>query len=145
MDKSVWKLFSKYHYLDANHNNNATVYVAYINDNIAGFISVAAFPGLVHNRWKVHRLVVLPDYQGIGLGVKMLNDVAEIYKQIGKQMRIITSAPSLIYSLKNNKNWNCSNFGKGDKLGGYKSLLSKSGSKKISSTQSRYTATFYYK
>ena len=43
-DKTIWKMFAKHHYLSHTHNNAASVYLALINDEIAGFLSVLHFP-----------------------------------------------------------------------------------------------------
>ena len=51
------------------------------------------------------RLVILPDYQGIGLGTKFLNTIAEIYKQKGYELSIITTAKNLISALKKSDKW----------------------------------------
>ena len=55
-------------------------------------------------------MVVLPDYQGIGLGVAFLNVVAEIYKDY--DFRITTSAKNLIHALNKHKNWRLENYGR---------------------------------
>jgi GNAT superfamily N-acetyltransferase len=135
MDKSVWKMFSKHHYLDHNHNNAASVYICYINDQAAGFISVLPQPGAVKNLFRIHRLVVLPDYQGIGIGLKMLNDVAQLYTDINKKVSIVTSAPSLLGALNKSNKWRCIFFGKkgGINYG------------KLYSTAKRISASFRYK
>jgi GNAT superfamily N-acetyltransferase len=49
---------------------------------------------------KVHRLVILPDYQGAGIGLRLLNEVGKIYKHEQQRFSIMTSAPSLINALK---------------------------------------------
>ena len=112
-DKSIWKMFAKHHYLNHSHNNAARVFIAMINDEVAGFISVFHFP---HPKSKiikqVHRLVILPDYQGIGIGLKLLNEVGKIYKNDKWQYTIITSAPSLINALKKSLNWICKSYGR---------------------------------
>lgn len=54
---------------------------------------------------KGHRLVVLPDYQGIGVGRTLQEFVAEYYTKQGYRFRSQTSNPALIKSLKRNKNW----------------------------------------
>jgi GNAT superfamily N-acetyltransferase len=54
---------------------------------------------------RVSRLVILPDYQGIGLGTKFLNNVAQYYYNLGFDFEIITSAKNLIHSLNNKNNW----------------------------------------
>lgn len=53
----------------------------------------------------VTRLVVHPDYQGIGIGTRFLNCIAEMYRKQGYDFEIITSAKNLIHSLKKTKNW----------------------------------------
>jgi GNAT superfamily N-acetyltransferase len=48
---------------------------------------------------RVSRLVVLPDYQGIGLGKKLLNFMADYCtKKTGLPFKIITSNPQLLRS-----------------------------------------------
>lgn len=113
-----WKMFSKYHYLSHSHNNAARVFIATVNDNVCGFCSVIHFP---HPNCatlkKVHRLVTLPDYQGIGVDNLMLNKIGEIYKQQGFRYTITTSSPSLLYSLKNDKSWICNRTGRTGRTG----------------------------
>jgi ABC-type lipoprotein export system ATPase subunit/GNAT superfamily N-acetyltransferase len=78
-DKSIWKMFAKHHYLSHSHNNAAQVFLALINDEVAGFLSVLHFPHpKVKNLKKVHRLVILPDYQGAGFGIKFLNEIGNL-------------------------------------------------------------------
>lgn len=47
----------------------------------------------------------MPDYQGIGLGTKFLEFIAERYIKLGYDFSIITSAKNLIYSLKKSSKW----------------------------------------
>ena len=61
----------------------------------------------------VSRLVILPDYQGIGLGVKFLNEIAKIYSKKGFDFSIKTSAKNLIFALKNRKEWILNDYGIG--------------------------------
>lgn len=56
--------------------------------------------------WKrVHRLVVLPDYQGIGIGVRFINEVSKHYKNNGWNVNLTTTTPSLIHVLARGKEW----------------------------------------
>lgn len=108
-----WRMFSRYHYLSHSHNNSASVYIATIDDRIAGFISVAHFPHPSSNKIKkVHRLIVFPDYQGIGIGIYLLNEVGNIYKKAGFKYSITTSSPSLVFALKKHPDWRCLRFGR---------------------------------
>ena len=54
---------------------------------------------------RVCRLVVLPDYQGIGIAKRFLNIVGEYYLREGYDFSIVTSAKNLIYALNNSKQW----------------------------------------
>ena len=112
-DKTIWKMFAKHHYLSHTHNNAANVFIALINNEIAGFLSVLHFPHpTAKNIKKVHRLVILPDYQGAGFGIKFLNEIGKIYKLEKHRFNIMTSSPSLIFVLKKSKEWNCIRYGR---------------------------------
>jgi GNAT superfamily N-acetyltransferase len=51
--------------------------------------------------WRVSRLVVLPDYQGIGIGRAMLAAVAELYPRL----RITTGHPAMLRALSADPRW----------------------------------------
>jgi GNAT superfamily N-acetyltransferase len=60
--------------------------------------------------YRVSRLVVLPDYQGIGVGKRLLNFIAELYtSQTKMPFYILTSNPQIIRG--NIKNWKFARFG----------------------------------
>lgn len=54
---------------------------------------------------RVSRLVILPDYQGIGLGTKFLDKMAIYYEKLGYEFSIVTSAKNLISTLRKKENW----------------------------------------
>lgn len=135
--KSVWKMFAKHHYLNSSHNDSACVFVAIINDQIAGFLSVLHFPHpKVKNMKKVHRLVILPDFQGAGFGIKFLYEVGKIYKSQNQRFNIVTSSPSLINALKKSIDWKCIRFGRTRETGKTSTQL------KGSTSKERLTASF---
>ena len=69
-------------------------------EKIVGFCAVMPFPHpKVKNMRRCSRLVILPDYQGIGLGVKFLTVVAELYKKEGYDFRIVTTLKNFSKSL----------------------------------------------
>lgn len=137
-DKTIWKMFAKHHYLSHSHNNAANVFISTVNDEIAGFISVLHFPHpKVKNMKKVHRLVILPDYQGAGIGLKLLNEVGKIYKQEQQRFNIMTSAPSLIKTLKKDKKWDCVRYGRVSEV--------KNGVLEGTTSKNRITASFELK
>jgi ABC-type lipoprotein export system ATPase subunit len=110
-DKTIWKMFAKHHYLSHSHNNAANVFIATVNDEITGFISILHFPHpKAKNIKKVHRLVILPDYQGAGIGIKLLNEIGKLYKKEKQRFNIVTSSPSLINALKKSSQWITTRF-----------------------------------
>lgn len=114
-----WKMFAKHHYLNHSHNNAARVFIATVNDEVCGFCSVLHFPHpSTKNIRRVHRLVILPDYQGLSIGILFLNEVGKIYQKDGYRFTITTSSPSLVFGLKKNEKWRCKNFGRFKAHGG---------------------------
>jgi GNAT superfamily N-acetyltransferase len=60
--------------------------------------------------YRVSRLVVLPDYQGIGVGKRFLNFIAELYtSQTKMPFYMLTSNPQIIHGDLNN--WKVTRFG----------------------------------
>ena len=69
-------------------------------------MGVMAQPHGIHKRLKrVSRLVVLPDYQGVGIGYRFLNVIANKYKSEGYDFSIVTSARNLIFKLNGSAEW----------------------------------------
>jgi len=65
---------------------------------------VIQFP--MRKGWKrIHRLVVLPDFQGIGIGTRFINEVTKHYIEDGFNMNLTTTTPALIHALARDKNW----------------------------------------
>lgn len=105
-EQSEWKIFKEYHYLSSAHNNAAHKYIAEINNKIIGWISFLHFPHpKVKNIKRVHRIVILPDYQGIGIGNKLLDEMSQKYKKENFRISLTTSSPSLIFGLQKRNNW----------------------------------------
>lgn len=108
-------------------------------NNIVGFLAVIHFPHPKNKKLKrAHRLVILPDYQGVGLGTRFLTCVADMYKRKGFDFRITTTAKNLVDSLQRRNNWECVFYGR-SKLGKsiYKSIARSM--RKVTVTQFMYT------
>lgn len=103
----------RYHYLDHNHHNGARVYIAEINGEPCGFISILHFPHpKLKNHKRVHRLVVLPEYQGIGIGIRLLNWAGEFTKAKGGTLNIVTSNPALYKTMSKSSKWSLTHKGR---------------------------------
>ncbi|GHT39908.1 hypothetical protein FACS189427_13820 [Planctomycetales bacterium] len=74
----IWKLFAKHHYLSGTLAKCCTCYLAVWNEEPVAFCAVIPQYGF-KNRKRVSRIVVLPDYQGIGIGAAFLESIASMY------------------------------------------------------------------
>lgn len=100
----IWEKFKKYHYLNTNLPSSAECYICLMNGNLCGFCAVGQVIGKKDMKI-ISRLVVLPQYQGIGIGTSLLNEISQLYSDSGKIVRIRTSSPSISYSLKKSPKW----------------------------------------
>lgn len=106
-------MFAKHHYLNHSFNRSADTFVMYVNGQLAGFTSTLPFVHpVVKKTRQEHRTVILPDFQGIGLGVYLRDFIAERYFQNGYSHIITTSNPALIHSMKKSSKWICTRQGR---------------------------------
>lgn len=94
VDSSCWKVFSRHHYLSANHSRSAHCFCAFLAERPVAFCSVIHFPHPKRSGWKEHRTVVLPDFQGIGIGNRLSDLIASAFVATGKPYRDITGHPA---------------------------------------------------
>lgn len=78
-----------------NENGDAVAFLAYMHQPHSE----------TRNIKRVSRLVVLPDYQGIGLGTMYLESVGRAILKEGFEYRLVTSAKNLIFALSKRKGW----------------------------------------
>lgn len=77
----AWDLFKRYHYLTEDLNKVAKIFVAYWDGVPVACSCTLPFPnGGIQNGWRASRTVVLPDYQGLGIGVKLSDFIASMVK-----------------------------------------------------------------
>ena len=68
----AWDLFKEHHYLTKDLNKAARIFIATWDDRPVAISCTLPFPnGGIQNGWRASRTVVLPDYQGLGIGVKL--------------------------------------------------------------------------
>ena len=102
--RGYWSMFRRYHYLSSDLSKTSAQYVAFYDNEPVAFCAVINFPHPnIRPMWKIHRIVVLPDYQGIGIGKKLLNFVADKYYP--DYIGITTSLNGFAKSLMQDKNW----------------------------------------
>lgn len=114
----TWDIFKQHHYMSQNLNKAAKCFVLLMNDKPVGFMAILPFPhGRIQNGFRISRIVVLPDYQGLGIGFQIIDYFAAIYKADNKNMYIKTSNPALFGAMaKNTHNWKMTNQVKKEQL-----------------------------
>lgn len=96
-DSRAWRLFAEHHYMTSALNAAAGLFVAFIDDETPiACVAVLPMPHAVRSGWRLHRLVVLPDYQGVGIGMKLADIVAGIYAGTGKPVFRTASHPAVV-------------------------------------------------
>lgn len=99
-------MFKDHHYLSGNHNKAARCYLAVWNDVVIGFASVITMPsGTLKNAWRGHRSVILPDFQGMGIGVRFQEIVAQIHVDEGHRFFSRSAHPKMINYKTNSPLW----------------------------------------
>lgn len=93
--KAVWPIFAPHHYLTEDCNSAAYSWVALWDGVLVGFAASIAQPGFVRNAWRGHRTVVLPDYQGLGIGVRLSDAIAQLHVEAGKRYFSKTAHPRM--------------------------------------------------
>lgn len=102
----AWRIFRAHHYLSSAHLTNARCYCMFWNGEPIAFLSFHLFPHpTVRNLVFFHRLVVLPDHQGLGLAMRFLDTLASMLKATGRRSRTPTSHPGLRQALARSRNW----------------------------------------
>ena len=103
---SIWGIFKGHHYLSADLNTASKIYLATINNEPAAMTAILPFPHPhLKNVWKEHRTVVLPDYQGFGLGNRLSEHVGDLLLREGKRYTSVTSHPAMIHYRAKSKKW----------------------------------------
>ena len=127
----------------------ARQYVGVINGEIVCHTGIIQMP-MHKGKKRVHRLVVLPDYQGIGIGTAFIKEVAKMITQEGYELNLTTTTPALVGALTRDKEWVLARFGRekdGNK--GFDRYEKSSGikSKHLQNAAStrRITYSFWYK
>ena len=112
---SYWPLFEPHHYLKLPHMIGAKCYIGAVNGEPVCHIAVSSRnKGRDGVEARACRLVVLPEWQGAGVGMRFLNAVCEMQLQgedgarfPGRPVTTIfhTSHPGLAASLRRDRKW----------------------------------------
>jgi hypothetical protein len=104
--KDCWRLFKEHHYLSSDIANGAQCFILLINNEPAAFASFIHFqhPKVINTK-REHRTVVLPDYQGIGIGNILSEYVGDYCLNLGHNYISTSSHPAMIFHRMKSKKW----------------------------------------
>jgi GNAT superfamily N-acetyltransferase len=108
---AAWKLFARHHYLSGSLAIGARCYLATWNGEPVTFC--ATLPVITKkNHRRFTRIVTLPDYQGMGIGMKVVAAVASLHRAEGLRINVTSSHPALIRHCKHSPLWKTVNVKK---------------------------------
>jgi GNAT superfamily N-acetyltransferase len=104
--RETWALFAPYHYLRDDLNNGSVCFVAVWDDQPVAFTSAMAMPSAhIKGGWRGHRTVVLPDFQGFGIGSALTDWFGEYQLSLGHRFYVRTTHPRLAAHRRNSPLW----------------------------------------
>ena len=99
-------MFKDHHYLSSDINKASRCYVGVWDGEVIAFNAGLALPnGNMKNAWRGHRTVILPDYQGMGIGVRFSDAIGQIYLEQGLRYFSRTAHPRMILYRENSNLW----------------------------------------
>jgi GNAT superfamily N-acetyltransferase/ABC-type thiamine transport system ATPase subunit len=115
-DRSAWQLFKPHHYLNSKLHTASTSFMACLNGRPVAFDSYLHFPHPKVRDIKIgHRLVVLPDYQGLGIGGRFEEWLGQYLHERGYRYHNVTSHPALVAYCNRSLRWKLTGRGGGFK------------------------------
>ena len=102
--RSAWRLFARHHYLSGALSSYTRCYMALWQGVPVAFCATLSLLGR-KNRRRMSRIVTLPDYQGIGIGMALTETVAELNRLEGFRLNITASHPAVIAHCRRSGLW----------------------------------------
>lgn len=100
----AWRLFARHHYLTGSLALQARCYLATWRGEPVAFCATLPVIGRKGHR-RFSRVVTLPDYQGIGIGSRVMEAVADIHRDEGLRINLTSSHPALIQHCRRSPLW----------------------------------------
>jgi GNAT superfamily N-acetyltransferase len=108
---AAWQLFKRHHYLSGSLAVGARCYLTTWEGIPVNFS--ATVPVITkRNHRRFTRIVTLPDYQGIGIGMRAVAAVASLHRAEGLRINVTSSHPALIRHCRRSPLWKAVNVKK---------------------------------
>jgi GNAT superfamily N-acetyltransferase len=101
---AAWSLFAKHHYLSGSLAVGARCYLATWNGEPVTFCATVPIITRKNHR-RFTRIVTLPDYQGMGIGMRVVAAVASLHRAEGLRINVTSSHPALIRHCRHSRLW----------------------------------------
>jgi GNAT superfamily N-acetyltransferase len=102
--RSAWRLFARHHYLSGALSSFARCWLAMWEGVPVAFCATVSLIGH-KNRRRISRIVTLPDYQGVGIGMALTETVADLNREQGYRVNITASHPAVIAHCRCSARW----------------------------------------
>jgi GNAT superfamily N-acetyltransferase len=102
--RGAWAMFARHHYLSGGLSAVARCFLALWEDHPVAFCATVSLIGS-RNRRRISRIVTLPDYQGIGIGMKVVETVAQIHRGEGFRVNLTASHPAVLAHCRRSARW----------------------------------------
>lgn len=111
VDRESWRTFAPFHYMSASLRKDAQCFVLFVNEQPASFAAIIiksisnAKIGNNRKYLNITRLVTLPDFQGLGLAMMLVDKIGEHLKKTGLNLIANPAHYSLVRVFDKSKNW----------------------------------------
>ena len=102
--RSAWRMFARHHYLSGSLSQGCRCFVALWKGIPVAFCATISLIG-AKNRWRISRIVTLPDYQGVGIGTAVTEAVADVHRAEGHRVNITAAHPAMIAHCRRSARW----------------------------------------
>ncbi len=101
---AAWQLFKRHHYLSGALSPTARCFIATWHGQPITFCATIPIIGR-RGHWRITRIVTLPDYQGVGIGMRVAAAVAELHAREGHRVNVTAGHPALVQHCRRSPMW----------------------------------------
>lgn len=139
--RETWPYFSRYHYLSEKlPGGKIFTFGLFEGATQIGFVCYAAYIIGDHKTFFMNRLVVHPDYAGMGIGIHLVNATAQYLVDRGYRVKSKFSSAPVFKAMSKDKRWRCTAIKKPIR----KISAGKAGAHRQKTTMRHKTTTYHF-